>query len=250
MISINLIRGGAPVSGKGAFQVLCKVPLRPLRPPFVVSFAGLPPSLHPRLMERLLGKCPLQLVVERVKVEKGVWKEKLSCGHEVTTFQEFLWDDRSALVEVEITAKRRRCPKCKPAVAPVLKTRAEITADQARAALIHERKLKFGTLFEKLCFENGEMRPGELSKEAVWTGPISDSTKINKSSTKTAISASAEIHASLVLPKLTNISANTTSAPASSLTNGTAKPIPEASPVPSPKKPVESVGRIEKEDAA
>jgi hypothetical protein len=109
-----------------------------------------------------LGKSPLRLVVDRTLVEKGVWKEKLECGHAVTAFQEFLWDANGLLIEFEPAAKRRRCQKCKPAVAPVLKSRAEIAADQARAELIHKRKLQFGSLFEKLCFPNGEMRPGEL----------------------------------------------------------------------------------------
>lgn len=111
-----------------------------------------------------MGKSPLRLVCTRTLLEKGIWNEKLECGHEVTAFQEFLWDERRCLVEFEPTAKRRRCQKCKPFVAPVFKTKQEITAAQAQAALIHERKLKFGSLFEKLCFENGEMRPGELSE--------------------------------------------------------------------------------------
>jgi hypothetical protein len=115
-------------------------------------------------MERLLGKSPLRLVLERHRVEENIWEEKLECGHVATAFQEFLWDANGMLVEFDPAAKRRRCQKCKPEVAPVLKTRAEISADQARAELIHERRLQFGSLFDKLCFPNGEMRPGELTE--------------------------------------------------------------------------------------
>jgi hypothetical protein len=64
-------------------------------------------------MERLLGKSPLRLVSERKLIEKGVWRERLECGHTVTTFQDFLWDDKSHLVLLEPTAKRRRCRECK-----------------------------------------------------------------------------------------------------------------------------------------
>jgi hypothetical protein len=116
-------------------------------------------------MERLLGKSPLKLVLARTLISKGVWKEKLECGHEVTTFQECLWADNSSLIAIEPTAKRRRCQKCKPADAPKLQTRAEITADQKRVELIRERKYKFGALFDKLCFPNGELRPGPSADE-------------------------------------------------------------------------------------
>jgi hypothetical protein len=128
--------------------------------PESLNSLGLPPSLHPRLMERILGKSPLRLVLARTEVDKGVWKEKLECGHEVETFQEFVWAENSSLVRLEPTAKRRRCQKCKPIVAPVLKTKAEITADQQRAELIHKQKLKFGSLFDAMCFPDGELRPG------------------------------------------------------------------------------------------
>jgi hypothetical protein len=114
-------------------------------------------------MERLLGKSPLRLVVERTKVEKGVWKEKLECGHDSITFSQF--DSRCQ--ELPITAIRRRCPKCKPTVAPVFATKKEITAAQAQAALIYARKLQFGALFGKFCYENGELRPNETESELV-----------------------------------------------------------------------------------
>jgi hypothetical protein len=130
-----------------------------------VTSPSLPPSLHPRLMEHILGKSPLRLVASRTCVSKGIWKEILECGHEYTTFTQYLWEYSGRLIEAEITAKRRRCQKCKPAVAAVLKTSAELTADQARAELIHKRKLQFGSLFDKLCDENGELRPGPTEAE-------------------------------------------------------------------------------------
>ena len=167
MISINLIRGEFPASEKALDQVLGKVApswYSP-RPPQSLSSAGLPPSLHPRLMERLLGKSPLRLVVERHQVEQGIWREKLECGHEITTFQEFVWTEDNSLVRLEPTAKRRRCQKCKPIVAPVLKTTAEIRADQKRAELIHKQKLRFGSLFDAVCFPDGQLRPGPTEDE-------------------------------------------------------------------------------------
>ena len=109
-------------------------------------------------MERLLGKSPLRLVAERTQVAKGVWNEKLECGHEVSTYQE-------TLIEFTPTAKRRRCQQCKPYVAPVLKTSAEITAAQTQAEFIHKQKLKFGTLFDVLCFADGKLRPGPNERE-------------------------------------------------------------------------------------
>jgi hypothetical protein len=121
------------------------------------------------LVERLLGKSPLRLVLDRRLVEKNLWEEKLECGHTVTAFQDFLWDANGFLIEFEPTAKRRRCRRCKPAVAPVLKTSAEIRADQARAELIHRQQLRFGSLFDQFCFPNGELRPGATEEElAAW----------------------------------------------------------------------------------
>ena len=173
-VNLNLIRGGLCAADNGQQEVLCEVQPVPrfvtnLAIPFNpstsrLSSAGLPPSLHPRLMERLLGKSPLRLVLARIEVDKGVWKEKLECGHETTTFQEFVWAENNSLVRLEPTAKRRRCQKCKPIVAPVLKATAEITADQQRAELVHKQKLKFGSLFEALCFSDGTLRPGELAE--------------------------------------------------------------------------------------
>lgn len=175
MFRINLIRGKVSGSEKTRLQVLCKpfafTKVKPsavnLSRPCGIehSFPPASPSISPALLERLLGKSPLRLVSSRTCVSKGVWQETLECGHEVTTYQAFLWDDKSNLILIEPTAKRRRCQKCKSAIAPVLKTTQEITADQARAAFVHAQKLKFGTLFEKLCFPNGELRPGPTEAE-------------------------------------------------------------------------------------
>jgi hypothetical protein len=118
MIAINLIRGGAPSwSDNGGQEVFCKV--LPDRP-FGLSFnsaSTLPPSLHPRLMERILGKSPLRLILSRTLVCRGCYQETLECGHELTTYQEFLWDEKAHLVLLEPTAKRRRCQECKAAAA-------------------------------------------------------------------------------------------------------------------------------------
>ncbi|MCU1301942.1 MAG: hypothetical protein JWQ87_2226 [Candidatus Sulfotelmatobacter sp.] len=183
MMRLNLIRGGKfSVSGYAGQQVLCKpafgtscsvsVNLRTISEaldPKPLDSPRRAPVLHLALLERLLGKSPLRLVSERKFIHQGCWQETLECGHVVDAFQDFLWDEKSNLVLIEPTAKRRRCQKCKPAVAAILKTKKEITADQARAALIHAQKLKFGTLFDKLCFANGELRPGPTEAEfAAW----------------------------------------------------------------------------------
>ena len=72
-----------------------------------------PPSLSPALQERLLGKSPLRLVCERTQIEKGIWQERLACGHNLTTFLNFEWDDKAHMVLHEPIAARRRCRECK-----------------------------------------------------------------------------------------------------------------------------------------
>ena len=129
MIAINLIRGGAPSwSDNGGQEVFCKVlPDRPFGLRFN-SASTLPPSLHPRLMERILGKSPLRLILSRTLVCRGCYQETLECGHQLTTYQEFLWDEKAHLVLLEPTAKRRRCQQCRevscvtPAVSSVAPT--------------------------------------------------------------------------------------------------------------------------------
>jgi hypothetical protein len=183
MITINLLRRiePNPASEMAQQQVLCKpaagAAMRGVKlgKPSLLPASGpiqspsLSPALHPSLLERLLGKSPLRLVVDRTLVEKNVWKEKLECGHAVLAFLEFQWDEHNKLIEFEPHAKRRRCRECKPAVAPKLLTRAEISAARAEAELVHKRKLQFGSLFDKFCFVNGELRPGPTEAElAAW----------------------------------------------------------------------------------
>lgn len=117
MIRINLISAELlSVTDNGQHQVLCKARLGPAP---VLAFPGLldlkPPSLSPALMERLLGKSPLRLIADRKLVSKGCFEETLVCGHTLTTFTEFLWDDKAHLVELPFTARRRRCRECKAA---------------------------------------------------------------------------------------------------------------------------------------
>ena len=59
-----------------------------------------------------LGKSPLRLVCARTEISKGCWQETLECGHQITTYLEFLWDEKAHLVTWEPNAKRRRCQKC------------------------------------------------------------------------------------------------------------------------------------------
>lgn len=61
-----------------------------------------------------MGKAPLRLVRARDEVMPGkVWIESLDCGHKVTAYQEFFWDDGAHLVNLEPSAIRRRCQECK-----------------------------------------------------------------------------------------------------------------------------------------
>jgi len=64
-----------------------------------------------------LGQSPLRLVCSRTEQCKGCYEEVLECGHRVTTFQDFVWDEKSHLVNLPMTAKRRRCHKCRDAAA-------------------------------------------------------------------------------------------------------------------------------------
>lgn len=111
MITINLLRESLCASDNDRVQVLRKVPLEPF--PSVLQSSALPPSLHPRLMERLLGKSPLRLIAKRVELFKGCYEETLECGHQTTTYQEFLWDDKAHLVWLPPSARRRRCRACR-----------------------------------------------------------------------------------------------------------------------------------------
>src|SRR5579883_2473460 len=78
------------------------------------------PSLSPELMDVLMGKSPLRTVAQRVKhvttdpngQNATYWIETLECGHEQAAFRPFRWDD-GHLVNLEPTAKRRRCVECK-----------------------------------------------------------------------------------------------------------------------------------------
>jgi hypothetical protein len=83
-------------------------------------------GLPDRLWEVILGKSPLRLVYARTQIFKGCWQETLECGHQLTTYLEFIWDEKSHLVSWEPNAKRRRCQKCKEAASvpcPILARR-------------------------------------------------------------------------------------------------------------------------------
>lgn len=84
-----------------------------------------------------MGKAPLRLVTARTKTHPGVWNETLECGHEVAAFANFLWDEKSHLINLEPSAKRRRCQECKEiaaALPPKKPVRAEGLPGKKRAA--------------------------------------------------------------------------------------------------------------------
>lgn len=78
------------------------------------------PALSPELQERLMGKAPLRLVLQRVALPLHTWQERLECGHEVITYSNFEWDEKAHLVHLTPTAKRRRCQECKAIEASAL----------------------------------------------------------------------------------------------------------------------------------
>jgi hypothetical protein len=70
-------------------------------------------SMTPELRETLLGKSPLRRVLSRRETQPNIWRETLECGHDVTAYLGFLWDEKSHLVNLPPAAKRRRCQECK-----------------------------------------------------------------------------------------------------------------------------------------
>lgn len=130
MIRINLLDGFAPTSHNKAppklsdtntdFRVVSLYPACPdsrTKQLFTnaASFVAVKPCapMTPELRERLMGKSPLRMIAERTSLHKNVWKEKLECGHELVTFADFYWDEKSHLINLQPTAKRRRCQECK-----------------------------------------------------------------------------------------------------------------------------------------
>lgn len=75
--------------------------------------------MSPQLRERLMGKAPLRLIVGREPqfvppaTQPKYWVETLECSHVQTAFPGFYWDEGGHLINVQPTAKRRRCQPCK-----------------------------------------------------------------------------------------------------------------------------------------
>lgn len=127
MIAINMIGGRAlffgkkssfteyllpRVIGRGHFSGdFSEASTLPVISPSVNKLSTIPP-LTPVLQEKLLGKAPLRLITSRTKIENW-YEETLECGHSYTAYQNFLWDEGGHLVNLEPTAKRRRCQPCK-----------------------------------------------------------------------------------------------------------------------------------------
>jgi hypothetical protein len=68
-------------------------------------------SLHPSLVEALLGKSPLRLIVSRRWHDLNSFTDLLECGHESWQFADFVWEDGHPIT-LQPTAKRRRCQEC------------------------------------------------------------------------------------------------------------------------------------------
>jgi hypothetical protein len=184
MILINVLHGiglkPASVADNALReQVLCKPFARPARILKHLRSASVTPEesslpiesspigsrpLSPELLGRLLGKSPLRLVTARTPLADHVWLEKLECGHEVQTFQQFVWD--GGLVWLPITAKRRRCRPCKAAedlAAPPVFERDALEAKAAKiwALTIEQRKIQYGSLYDDFFDERGCRRTDE-----------------------------------------------------------------------------------------
>lgn len=115
MIRLNLLRQGPIIA------LLCKVSTaasrliyRPSPRSERLIRAISIPAPTPEMRLRLLGKAPLRLIASRAEVMPGkVWVEILECGHELTAYQSFLWDEKAHLINLEPSAIRRRCQECK-----------------------------------------------------------------------------------------------------------------------------------------
>jgi len=74
------------------------------------------PSPSPALREAFVGNSPLKLVVCRIWHDQKSFTDKLECGHlSALQFTEFTWET-GKLVNLQPTAKRRRCKKCAAAL--------------------------------------------------------------------------------------------------------------------------------------
>ena len=60
-----------------------------------------------------MGKSPLRLICQRTEVSSHSFREVLECGHFVHSSQDFAWDELGHMVWLPLTAKRRRCRRCK-----------------------------------------------------------------------------------------------------------------------------------------
>jgi hypothetical protein len=69
-----------------------------------------------------LARKPFRLVIARTllcaesAIVTKVYLEKLECGHEITSFSDFYWDETSHLINCEPKAKRRGCEECRLAL--------------------------------------------------------------------------------------------------------------------------------------
>jgi hypothetical protein len=113
-----------------------------------VEFKALPLE---ELMPSLLGKAPLRRITDRTHLFELCWLEKLECGHEVQTFQQFGADGQ----KIPITAKRRRCTKCKPPSPISERERLSLKADRIWAGIVEYRKWYYGSRYDQFFDEEG-----------------------------------------------------------------------------------------------
>lgn len=76
-------------------------------------------------------KSQLRRIVKRTWHSPHLFTDTLECGHAVRRITDFEWAD-GRLVDLAPTAKRRRCPDCKP-IAPALRI-ASISAHRRPVA--------------------------------------------------------------------------------------------------------------------
>jgi len=59
-----------------------------------------------------LGKSPLRLIRSRTWHNESIFSDLLECGHSVRHVALFDYDELGHIVNLQPTAKRRRCQKC------------------------------------------------------------------------------------------------------------------------------------------
>lgn len=84
------------------------------------------PSPSPAHWEAFVGNSPLKLVVRRTWHDQHSFTDQLECGHESSLlFADFEWQDGHP-INLQPTAKRRRCQKCAASITNLAGTTPQV----------------------------------------------------------------------------------------------------------------------------